>query len=129
MSSPRLTISVLPGRLAVSRLSPQQEIPDWAEAGPLLSITRTADELSIICREDDVPAGVQVQKGWRALRLEGPFEFSEVGILLSVAAPLAEASISILALATYDTDYVLICEPELERAVSILTARGHRILR
>ena len=85
-----LRLSVLEERLAVCRLDPQAEIPAWATNAPFFSLTRTADELSVVCPERSVPAGVAHEGGWRALKLEGPFDFGLVGILASVAVPLAK---------------------------------------
>ena len=97
-------------------------------ASGFLSITRTEDELSVVCPEEAVPEDEHSEGGWRVLRLEGPFEFSEVGVLASVVGPLAEADVSVFAVSTYDTDYVLVKAKQLEAAVSALRARGHEIL-
>jgi hypothetical protein len=91
-------------------------------------VTRTSDELSVVCPEKNVPGGVRSEGEWRVLVLEGSFEFSAVGVLASVAAPLAEAGVSIFALSTYDTDYVLVKEEGLDRAVSALRQRGHEVV-
>ena len=120
-----MVLTILPERLAVCRLDAQAEIPTWATRRPFFSVTRTQDELSVICREEDVPAGVQQEKGWRALKVEGPFGFAVVGVLATLAQPLAAAGISILAFCTYDTDYVLVKESQLLRAVAVLQERGH----
>ena len=126
--SSRFGLKVLDGRMAVCRLEPSSGVPGWATATGLFSVTRTADELSVVCPEGDVPSGVEREGGWRVLRLEGPFEFSAVGILASVVAPLAEAGVSIFALSTYDTDYVLVKEGQLDLAVSALRGRGYEVL-
>ncbi len=124
-----LNLTVLDDRLAVCRLDPQAEIPAWAAGQPFCSITRTADELSVICPESRVPANVDCERGWRALKIEGPFDFDAVGILAAIVHPLAEAGIPILTIATYETDYVLVKEAQLERAVATLSERGHCIRR
>jgi enamine deaminase RidA (YjgF/YER057c/UK114 family) len=117
-----MNLTVLPERLAVCRLAASARVPSWAlelhEA--FTSITRTADELSIVCLEDAVPPDVQVEGGWRALKVPGPIPFETTGVLASLAAPLAAAGISIFALSTYDTDYVLVREPDLEAALAAL---------
>jgi hypothetical protein len=97
-------------------------------ASGFLSITRTDDELSVVCPEEAVPEDTRSEGGWRVLGLEGPFEFSEVGVLASVVGPLAEADVSVFAVSTYDTDYVLVKEEQLEVAVAALRARGHEVL-
>jgi hypothetical protein len=124
-----LTLSVLPDRYAVCRLDPGAAIPPWATAGRFFSVTRTADELSIVCPEQHVPPGVTVEPGWRTFKLEGPFDFALTGILAAVAGPLAEAGIGIFAMATYDTDYVLVKAAHLDRACAALSAHGHTIRR
>jgi hypothetical protein len=123
-----LRLSLLIGHMSVCRLNPAAEIQDWAMASGFLSITRTEDELSVVCPEEAVPEDARSEGGWRVLQLEGPFEFSEVGVLASVVGPLAEADVSVFAVSTYDTDYVLVKAKQLEAAVSALRARGHEIL-
>jgi uncharacterized protein len=122
-----LRVSVLEERLAVCRLDPPAEIPVWAMGAPFFSATRTSDELSIVCPEEHVPPGITCECGWRALRFDGPFEFGLVGVLASVAVPLAECEVSILAIATYDTDYVLVEESQLDLATQVLRERGHEV--
>ena len=120
-----MKLTVLRPRLAVCRLAPDAALPGWARGTGLWSVTRTADELSVICDEQRVPEDVQSEDGWRAIRLEGPFELSEVGVLLPVVATLADAGVSLLPLGTYDTDYVLVKEQRLEHATQQLEAAGH----
>lgn len=120
-----LALAILPERFAVCRLTAEAAIPGWAQTGPFVSITRTADELSVVCLEAAVPAEIQCERSWRVIKLVGPFDFALVGILVAVAVPLAEASISIFALSTYDTDYVLVRKGQFERAVAVLQAAGH----
>jgi hypothetical protein len=121
-----LALSLLPARLAVCRLDAASSMPDWA-GGPLSAVTRTPDELSVVCAQANVPDGVQMQGGWRALRVAGPLDFSLTGILAALAGPLATAGVSIFAISTYDTDYVLVQETTLERACAALRAAGHHI--
>ena len=123
-----LRLSLLIGHMSVCRLNPVARIPDWAMASGFLSITRTDEELSVVCPEEAIPEDVRSEGGWRVLRLEGPFEFSEVGVLASVVGPLAEADVSVFAVSTYDTDYVLVKAEQLEAAVSALRAWGHEVL-
>ena len=91
-------------------------------------VTQTADELSIVCEEARVPDGVRVEKDWVALKLEGPFPFSLTGVLSSFLQPLATAEIPIFAVATFDTDYVLMKREKLEEAIKALGAAGHEML-
>jgi hypothetical protein len=122
-----LRLSVLEHRLAVCRLEPDSEIPAWATDSPFFCVTRTADELSVACPEERVPAGSTCERGWRALELEGPLEFGLTGVLASVVVPLAESEVGILAIATYETDYVLVQESQLDLAAQALRERGHEV--
>ena len=117
-----MNLTVLPERLAVCRLAASARVPSWALElhESFSSITRTAGELSIVCPEEAVPPEVQVEPGWRALQVPGPIPFETTGVLAGLAAPLAAAGISIFALSTYDTDYVLVKEADLERALAAL---------
>jgi hypothetical protein len=125
---PGLTLDTLDGRYAICRLGPGQAVPGWAWRGPLASVTRTPTELSIVCAEAAVPSTVEhVERGWRALCVAGPLDFGMVGVMARLTAPLAEAGVSVLALATFDTDYLLVREPDLLRAVAALRAAGHRV--
>jgi hypothetical protein len=123
-----LELRLLDDRLAVSRLGPQDAVPAWAaEATGLVSITRTADELSLVTRDDVVPAGVVRASGWRALALVGTFDFALTGILVALLAPLADAGIGIFAFSTFDTDYVMVREADVEPATAALRAAGHDV--
>jgi uncharacterized protein len=128
-----LTLDVLAERLSVLRFSAGADVPEWAlRAGSFGSVTRTVDELSVVSATVDVPsmplpAGAAREDGWRALKVVGPFAFTEVGVLLQVVAPLAAAQISILAMATFDTDYVLVQDPQLARAAAVLREAGHTV--
>ena len=89
-------------------------------------MTRSADELSIVCEDRRVPEGVRAERDWVALKLEGPFPFSMTGVLASFLQPLTAAKISIFAISTFDTDYVLVKRVDLERAKKKLAAAGHQ---
>jgi hypothetical protein len=122
-----LTLRVLAGELAICRLPPDAPVPTLAARAPVLSITRTADELSIVCPVADAPPGAEVEAGWRALRVAGPLDFALTGILAAIAAPLAQARISIFAVSTFDTDYVLVREAALDAAIEALRQAGHDV--
>ena len=126
----KLTLSILPQKYAVCRLDPNGHIPHWALIGDdFVSLTRTRSELSIVCLQENVPPETKADRGWRCAKVEGPFDFSVAGVHVSLAIPLADANISILAFATYDTDHLLIQEKDLERAIRVLEQSGHRIRR
>ena len=118
-----LTLSVMPISLAVVRLDTSSNIPSWSiKEQNFFSITKTQDELSVVCSEDSVPQNVKVEKGWRCLKVEGPLDFGLTGILSSLAQPLAEAGVSIFAISTFDTDYIMIKKENLQKAIAILAA-------
>jgi GNAT superfamily N-acetyltransferase len=122
-----LHLILMPGRFAVCRLDARAPIPSWATEDGLFSITRTTDELSIVCQEGVAPNGVQWEQGWRCLRVAGPIPFTAVGVLASLTIPLAEARIGVFVLSTFDTDYLLVKEGDLPAAIVALQRRGHTI--
>jgi hypothetical protein len=114
----------LPDRYAVCRLPAQSVVPGWA-AGSFLNITFTDDEVAIICPAENVPMTIRAERNWRVLKLVGPFSFNAIGVLASLATPLARAGISLLSIATYDTDYFLVKTEVFEDAIAVLLAAGH----
>jgi hypothetical protein len=122
-----LHLSLLTIDLAVCRLPADAPLPPEMDRLPFFACTRTPDELSIIVPEDRVPPDWQCEPGWRALKVAGPLDFSLVGVLHSLTAPLARAGISLFALSTYDTDYILVRRHDLSRALAVLSAAGHVI--
>jgi len=131
-----LTLLVLPGRYSICRLNAGDAVPAWAPvstgplgsgAGGFVSVTRTGDELSIVCPESDVPEAVRCDRGWRCLKVAGPLDLSLTGVLAGLTAPLAEARINIFAVSTFDTDYLLVKDERLSRALETLVSAGHRI--
>ena len=124
-----LELTLLLERFAISRLAADAPIPEWATEGPFFSLTRTGDELSVVTELSRVPVGVQSQAGWRVLKVHGPFVLSEIGVLASLAAPLAEAKISLLAISTFDTDYLLVSSESLPAAIAALELAGHTMHR
>lgn len=122
-----LSLLVLEGTLAVCRLGPDATVPAWACSGDFFSITRTADDLSVVCPQASVPDGVQYEGGWRCLRVAGAMDFSQVGVLASLVGPLAEAGLSVFALSTFDTDYLLVKQADFEMAKTVLRQAGHTV--
>jgi hypothetical protein len=113
--------------LCICRLERNAPIPEWALTGGFSSITRTGQELSVVCLQDRVPLGIPKQEGWKALQVEGPLDFSLTGVLASLTAPLATEGISVFAISTYDTDYLLVKEEQLEGAIQALREEGYEI--
>jgi hypothetical protein len=122
-----LTLVALSETLAVCRLDATASIPTWADGSGFVSVTRTADELSIVCEAARVPQDAKAERDWRAFTLEGPLDFALVGVLKQVLDPLAEAKIGIFAISTYDTDTVLVKAAQFEQAITALTRFGHTV--
>ncbi len=122
-----LTLSILPDPLAICRLGPAEDVPEWALLGEFVSITHTSDELSIVCAEEHVPPDVKADRDWRALKVAGPLDLALTGILASLADPLAKAQINLFAVSTYDTDYLLIKKHHLTQACEALRRAGHAV--
>lgn len=123
-----MTLDVIPGCYAVCRLEAAAAIPPWASGGALSSITRTTQELSIVCDAEAVPSEVRAARGYRALAVRGPLDFALVGIVASLSAALAAGGVSLFVVSTYDTDYVLVKGDDLGRAIAALEGAGHRVV-
>jgi hypothetical protein len=122
-----MRLTLLRDRLAICRLPAEAAVPDWAMRGAVWSVTRTPDELSVVAPEPQVPAGVRAERGWQALRVEGPLPLTVVGVLAAIAASLAAAEINLFALSTFDTDYILVPEAKGAAAVECLVRAGHTV--
>jgi hypothetical protein len=122
----QLKFRLLPGPYAIVRLAPDALVPAWATKGDFSSITRNADELSIVCPAANFPPDVHSAQRWICLKLEGPFPFSQTGVLLSFIEPLSTNDVPIFAISTHDTDYVLIQE-EFAWAIDVLREAGHEL--
>ncbi len=118
--APTLSIQVLDPKLAICRLAADAAVPDWCSKGSFVSITRTPDELSLVCEEVQVPEELDAERNWRALKVKGPLDFSLTGILASLLNPLAKAAIPVFAISTYDTDYLLLKQDKLKEALGLL---------
>ncbi|NMC53771.1 MAG: ACT domain-containing protein [Chloroflexi bacterium] len=121
-------LQIMPQRLAVARLDPAADLPAWLPRVGFLSITRTSDELSIVVDEQALPGRVTAETGWRMVKVLGPLDFSLVGVLASLANPLAAAGVSIFAISTYDTDYLLVREAQFPQALAALAEAGFDLL-
>jgi hypothetical protein len=127
MVGPGRSLSLMESSFAICRLDKNAAVPTWAYNGEFFSITRTPDELSIVCPQSSVPEGTDCETGWRCLKVESPFEFDLTGAISSIAAPLAEADIGLSVVATQDSDYLMVKETDLERTVLVLSRAGHRV--
>jgi hypothetical protein len=125
--SHQLTITVHREKYAICRLSPGASLPAWAAGTRFLSVTRTVVELSVVCEDAMVPEAAHAERDRRLLQIEGTLAFALTGVLASVAEPLAKAEISIFAVSTYDTDYLLVSGKDLQHAIQVLEAAGHTV--
>jgi|GEM_PF-820513 len=123
----KLTLTLLPEMFGIYRLRPSENIPAWAFESAFFSITRTSRELSIVCPDRRIPSGVAGSRRWRALSVKGTLDFTEIGVIASLAVPLKEARVPIFVISTFDTDYLLVRERHLKTAVDVLSHEGHRI--
>lgn len=129
MNSIKLTMKLLNEKYSVCRLDKNNAIPIWALQGNFFSITKTLDEISIVCLQKNIPNDIRCEKDWRILKVEGPLDFSLVGILASISSLMAEAQISIFALSTYDTDYILVKENNIDSAISTLIKHNYDVIK
>ncbi len=124
----KLKFRQLLGIYSIIRLAHDETVPGWAARGQFVSITRTNEELSVVCPIDNVPEDIDPGPRWRCLKLEGPFPFSQTGVLLSFIEPLSNNSVPIFVISTYDTDYVLVQEEYVGFALGALQKAGHESL-
>jgi uncharacterized protein len=126
----RLVIDIRPGTYTVAKLDPGAPVPSGLlspDSAGFVSVTRTTDELSVICPEGQAPEGAAVETGWRLLTVRGPLEFALTGIMAALANELAAAGISLFAMSTFDTDNLLVKAANLARAADTLRAAGHEV--
>lgn len=122
-------LRALAGEFTIARLAPDAALPDWADQGSVAMVTRSPDELSVLARSSLVPDDVRSERGWCGFVLAGPVPFSMTGVLASVLQPLAVAGVPILAMSTFDTDYVFVKHDDLALATEALIAAGHEVVR
>lgn len=127
MTEHRLRLLVVDGTFAVCRLPADAPLPQWATIGEFFSITRTADELSVVCRESAVPDGVVCERGWRCLRVAGAMPFTVVGVLAALTRPVATVGVGVFAVSTFDTDYLFFKATEFLAAVAALRGASHSV--
>lgn len=121
-------LSVLRGVFVAIKLGPSAPVPSWAlETAGFVAVTRTEDELSIICDEQHAPQSAATHLRWHALKVHGPFPFETVGVLATLSSALAGARVSLLAVSTHDTDYLFVRSADLARAVRALRHEGHTV--
>lgn len=121
----RLKLSLLEENLAICKLDPASPPPEWTTSQSFYSITRTPEELSVVCPESGIPKEIQREKGFRCYKIEGQLNFSQVGVIASIAQLLAGAGVSIFTISTYNTDYILVKQHSLDKAEKALQAAGY----
>jgi hypothetical protein len=104
----KLTLSILPNLLAICQFAPGTKLPSWVFKSSFFSVTKTDEEMSVVCDQSLVPPDVIRSDKWRAFKVEGPLDFSLTGIISSLVKPLAENKIPIFVISTYGTDYLLV---------------------
>lgn len=123
-----LKLQVLEGVYAVCRFEPGQRLPEWTAPGleaELHAVLYTPGEVSVVCREARLPSsGVRAERGFAALRVEGPLDFSLIGVLARLTEVLAEAGVSVFALSSFDTDTLLVRADKLETAAAAFRTAG-----
>ena len=128
MKKKQLTLVALPGSYGICRLGPDEPVPAWGLQGEFFSATRTKEELSIVCAEAQIPATVLCESGWRLFKIDAVMDFSLVGIVAGISAVLAGADVGIFVLSTYNTDYILVRQPDFAVAAAALQAAGYTVL-
>lgn len=124
---PNISVTVLPGEVAVCRLAADADVATLIEAHPIYSVTRTSDEVSLVCSAESAPDGAAVERGWRVLKVTEILDFAQVGLLASLLDPLMKERVSVFVISTYNTDYVLVKEDDLKVAITALRVADHRV--
>lgn len=127
MNAKPLTLVVLSDRYGICRLKPNEPVPAWGLQGEFSCVTRTTEEISIVCVEAQIPEYAVCERGWRLFKIDAVLDFSLVGIVAGLSAVLAGANIGIFVLSTYNTDYVLVRQPDFSVAVAALRAAGYEV--
>ncbi len=128
MDYPILKLRILPQTYAICSFPPEHAIPGWAQSLSIVSITRTPEELTIVCEEDRASGDCRMDRNWRCIKVDGSFDLDAVGVLAGISGPLAGEKISIYVVSTFDTDYIPAHGEHLARAVSTLSKAGHTLV-
>jgi hypothetical protein len=127
VNSQRLTLVVHRGLYCICRLGPGEPLPAWTARSEFCSVTRTPEELSVVCDQDVVPPQIEANRGWRLLRVQGTLDFSLVGVLAGLTTTLANANVTVFAASTHDTDYLLVRDETLDRAIMAFREAGYAV--
>jgi hypothetical protein len=118
-----MELILLPDSLAICCLPKDAPIPQWALAGEFFAVCRNEEELSVVCPDGHPPEQIKADSGWRALKAQGPLPLTEIGVIAALSTPLSEAGISVFVISTFNTDYLLIKEAQLSKAIRILSSQ------
>ena len=127
MTQIQLKLSLLKDKYGICTLPNTAQIPDWAQMEYLVFITRTRDELTIVSRQDLIPSQYQCDLNWCCFKVDVVFDLNQIGVISAISSPLADAGISIYVISTYNTDYFLVQQDKVEKAISVLSDSGHSI--
>ena len=123
-----MKVSLLEETYGVCRLPSNTRIPEWTERQTkqtFLSITQTSEELSIVCPMQWIPSGVQCERDWKCIKIIGPLDFNQIGVISSMSGALAQHSIPLFVISTYDTDYLFVKEDNIVKTKQILEQNKH----
>jgi hypothetical protein len=123
-----LLLTLLKEKFGVCQLNPTRDAPDWSINPYFQSITRTPDELSVVCLENDIPSPIKAVKDWRCFKVKGPLDFSQTGILSSLTQPLAENNIPVFVISTYNTDYLFVKNADINECINLLKSKDFELL-
>lgn len=124
---PNIPVTVLPGEIAVCALPADTDVGPLLAGRPIYSVTRTADEVTLVCAADEAPPGARIERGWRALKVADELDFAQAGVLTSMLDPLMHERVTVYVISTYSTDYVLVKESDLQVAVTALRIADHPV--
>jgi len=123
----KISLTVLTGEFSIHKLHPSAKIPDTIQESKFYQICRTDEELSIVCETHISMISEHEEKGWECIKVDGPLDFGLTGIIAGISKVLAESNISIFAISTYDTDYILVKHQSLDNSIKALKANGYAV--
>ena len=126
MEPSKLVLSVLKETFSIHRLAPDASLPEAVSECEFYSLSKTPDELSLVCPEQFAVKSEKSNLDWKCLKVAGPLDFELTGILAGITEVLAKEKLSVFAISTFDTDYILIKKQGLTAAISALERAGYQ---
>lgn len=123
-----LQFEVLPKRFAMCQLDMAMPLPNWLLRSSFYTVSKTADELSVVCEEDLVQGEIRKSVGWKLLKINAELDLSLTGITAQFSTALAKAGVNLSVIATYNTDYILVEEAKLTTAIEALRGAGFEVI-